>query len=73
MFGPVDVRGSAWPASWIAVARSLVLGTYSTPIAVPDSIAVIASTRCCHVKTTRPSCCAFVSAIEQIWSIIAGE
>ena len=40
---------------------------------VPDSITVIASTRCSQPNASFPSWCAFVSAIEQIWSIMAGE
>ena len=62
----------AWPASWIATAR-VSRGVYFTPMAVPDSMTVIASTRCCQVNAVWPSWCAFVSAIEQICSIIAGE
>jgi hypothetical protein len=40
---------------------------------VPDSIVVIASTRSPHANRSRPSWWAIVSAIEQTWSIIAGE
>src|SRR5581483_12074419 len=63
---------AAWPASWIAVARASC-SWYWTLIAEPDSITVIASTRSFQLKNERPVWCAFVSAIEQIWSIWAGE
>jgi hypothetical protein len=62
----------AWPASWIAVAR-VSEGIDSIPIAVPDSTVVIASTMSVQPNRSRPSWCAIVSAIEQTWSIIAGE
>ena len=44
-----------------------------TLTAVPDSIVVIAWTSSSQPNDTLPSCWAFVSAIEQTWSIIAGE
>ena len=63
---------TACPASWIATA-SVSFWMYSIPIAVPDSIVVIASTRSAHANRSRPVWCAIVSAIEHTWSIIAGE
>ena len=63
---------AAWPASWIATAR-VSEAMYSIPIAVPDSIVVIASTRSSQANWSRPSWWAMVSAIEQTCSIIAGE
>ena len=63
---------TAWPASWIAVARSSCFG-YGCPIATPASMVVIASTRSRRLKTSRLSACAYVSASEQTWSIMAGE
>ena len=63
---------AACPASWIATAR-VSEAMYSIPIAVPDSMVVIASTRSSQANWSRPSWWAIVSAIEQTWSIIAGE
>ena len=69
----VDVRRRPRAPPRGSRPRASRSGTYSTPIAVPDSIVVIASTRCVQSNATSPSWCAYVSAIEQICSIIAGE
>ena len=71
--GRYTCAAAAWPASWIATARVSSSACTARRSPCPTRPPSSPSTRCCQVNASLPSWCAFVSAIEQICSIIAGE
>ena len=71
--GAVDVRRRCVPGLVDRDRAGVGLVVLDVDRRVPDSITVIASTRSLPDEVRPPSWWASVSAIEQIWSIIAGE